>query len=666
MLPAILLCISGNIFSKHHCPYNGEWLLERIFNYKSNIINNTDTTIKQLYLKHTVKSLRRNPTLFIVPTMYTIAKGKREYIRETYGNVTIYGNEILDFTPLIVCGTIRKNKKAMPIIINYVMPNLYSELLFSEQVLSPFHKNNAKFYEYKWTSKTDSTTMLTFTSRINNTRLVEGYATVDISNGRIIDCCLKGSYDMLDYIVNVDMGKNRNDFILPQSCDINTTFRFMGNKIGYQLKAIYSDSKMIMPDSLVTDQDVMANYRLIPLDDNEIQIYSQYKQQLLEQKDSTIGYKNRKDITEKTLNAIEDNLLNSIKLKSSNASVNISPLLDPLQLSYSNRRGLSYKMKIDTKYNLSLDKYITFKPSIGYNFKINKFFYSAPFRYTISQKKGNWLELIVANGNRITHSSVIEMLNGTNIDTIDFHKLKLDYFNDQRIKLYGNISLSSKIGLMLGCTYHNREAVNKSMLVSLGKQSNYRSFAPLLTISYSPTPQWPLFTANYERSIKGILGSNIEYERWEFDTSYKKELGSLRNLSLRLGGGLYTNRSSTYFVDFENFHEDYLPDGWEDEWTGNFQMLNSDWYNASEYYLRMNVTYESPLMIISRLPIIGKFVETERLYAGMLQIQHTRPYSELGYGFTNKYCSVGAFASILNGSFHEFGCKFTFELFRKW
>ena len=114
------------------------------------------------------------------------------------------------------------------------------------------------------------------------------------------------------------------------------------------------------------------------------------------------------------------------------------------------------------------------------------------------------------------------------------------------------------------------------------------------------------------------------------------------------------------------FQEEYLPEGWDDEWTGNFQLLNSEWYNASRYYIRMNASYESPLMVVSRLPLLGKFIETERLYLGVVRLQSTRPYCELGYGFTNKYFSVGAFASFLNTSFQEFGCKFTFELFRRW
>ena len=71
------------------------------------------------------------------------------------------------------------------------------------------------------------------------------------------------------------------------------------------------------------------------------------------------------------------------------------------------------------------------------------------------------------------------------------------------------------------------------------------------------------------------MQSNIKYERWEFDASFKKVLHSLRKYNLRAGGGFYTNKSTDYFVDFANFHDNYIPGGWDDDWTGDFQLLNS-------------------------------------------------------------------------------------------
>ena len=95
---------------------------------------------------------------------------------------------------------------------------------------------------------------------------------------------------------------------------------------------------------------------------------------------------------------------------------------------------------------------------------------------------------------------------------------------------------------------------------------------------------------------KGILGSNMKYSRWEFDGQYIFNMTKLKSLSFRAGCGFYTSHSKNwYFLDYTNFRENNLPGGWNDEWTGEFELLNSNWYNASNYYVRTNVTYESPL-----------------------------------------------------------------------
>ena len=140
----------------------------------------------------------------------------------------------------------------------------------------------------------------------------------------------------------------------------------------------------------------------------------------------------------------------------------------------------------------------------------------------------------------------------------------------------------------------------------------------------------------------------------------------MRILNLRAGAGFYTQRNSNYFADFENFRANNLPTGWEDDWAGQFQLLNSLWYNQSDYYVRGHVSFDTPMLALSYLPWVGRYLEVERIYLSALSIQHTRPYMELGYGFTTRYFSTAVFTNLLGGKIQEVGCKFTVELFRRW
>ncbi len=120
---------------------------------------------------------------------------------------------------------------------------------------------------------------------------------------------------------------------------------------------------------------------------------------------------------------------------------------------------------------------------------------------------------------------------------------------------------------------------------------------------------------DYEQGFKKLLGSNIDYGRAEFDAQTILYASRRRSYSMRFGTGFYTRRGAHWdFVDYTNFHDNNIPGGWNDEWSGDFELLSSYWYNASDYYLRANFTYESPMILTAWLPLIGRYVESERLY----------------------------------------------------
>jgi hypothetical protein len=358
---------------------------------------------------------------------------------------------------------------------------------------------------------------------------------------------------------------------------------------------------------------------------------------------------------------IGDNLVNSTHADAGAFSMNISPILNPLYFEYSQSRGFSYRLKFGLQYTWNSHRYLTFNPYFGYNFKKQQFYYTAPLRMNYNPKRNGYAELTWANGNRINSGYLVEDIQKRMGPDFEVPEFKDEYF-----QLINNVEAFDWLEITSGIVYHRRRSSNRSLMRDLGLPEEYRSFAPTLTFHITPWRKGPMLTANYERGFPHVFDSNLKYERWEFDASHKIKLGSLRLLNWRAGAGLYTNRSSDYFVDYTNFRDNNLPSGWEDEWTGQFQLLNSMWYNESDYYLRGHMSFESPLLALGWTPLVGHFVETEMIYASVLSIEHTHLYSEVGYGFTNRYFSTGIFAGFLNHKFQNFGCKFTIELFKRW
>ena len=118
-------------------------------------------------------------------------------------------------------------------------------------------------------------------------------------------------------------------------------------------------------------------------------------------------------------------------------------------------------------------------------------------------------------------------------------------------------------------------------------------------------------------------------------------------------------------MDYVDFAARNLPQGWSDDIGGTFQMLDGRWYNASRHYLRGNITYETPFLLLYPVSRLLSFVQKERIYAGILFMPHLNPYLEIGYGLATHLFDMGVFIGNEQGKFTSVGCKFTFELFNK-
>ena len=648
-------------------------ILEKIYEYHDTHICEIHDLQDKVYAKFRFNVEKRNAILWLIPSMYVLAKDPREYIRESYNDVIFMNEHDFKVKRQVVTGTIRKNRKAMPIIIDYNTPRIYDITLYDEYMLSPFNRINKFYYRYKQIRQSDGTTRLEFKPKLYNTQLVNGFAIVETETGKIIRTVMNGEFDMLSFCTEVKHDDNDTLALVPTQCTTAATFRFMGNRVSTVFNSRNHQTKSL-PDSSNEDNSMqmMDSLRPIPLAESDKRIYEALARQQREEEEAAAA-----DTTKHKKNKwkhffwdiVGDNLVTPLAAESKDrgAVFRLSPIINPLNVRYSGSKGVSYKMDISLRYKFNEKRYLTFEPVLGYNFKIRHFYFTAPLRMTYNPKRNGYVQIKWGNGNRISNSTVLDQINHEHGDTIKFKEPDADKFTDNYVELNNNIMLYDWFDLELGFVYHQRVAVNKKLMEKYDVPTTYRSFAPRVCMKFHP---WlnlgPTFTVDYERSFKNAVKSNIKYERWELDAQWKKRIPGLRVLNLRSGYGFYTDRSDNYFLDYSNFYDNNLPEGWNDNWSGNFQLLDSKVYNESSYYFRNNVSYETPMLFATWLPYIGKYIEKERLYFSNVIVQHARPYFELGYGLTNRYVSLGFFVSFYNASFQEAGITFDFELFKRW
>ena len=663
----------------------GKLIRNRVFAYRDSVIRlKPDSFITENYTKIRYHHKKRNILLLTIPGLYDAMRGEeRDYFCESYSTLTITNHE----TPLkelchLYVSTIRKNRHALNNIRNFLRPNIYNETVFEDFLLSPFYRFNRRYYRYNYNVDDKNYTKIEFKPRRVNTQLVKGSAWVENQTGKIIKYEIAGMYDMTKFSMKTELGNEGFKSLIAKKCDIDAEIKYLGNRIQVAVTSV-NDCDISLPDSVRDrkDWELMNQVRPIPLNEEDKKVIEEHFliQKILNNKvaDSlqtdTIAKPKRNLARHILWDIVGDNLWNKITTNFGNDSkgyLRIGPLFNPLYFGYSNSKGVVYKIKLNANYNFTEKSRIALGFKGGYSFKQRLFYFNIPLQYTFNKKHNGYLLSEIDKSSPITNSSVQnkvkEEFQGNT--TIDFEKMDLDYFKNMTYRLLCNYDFNPYIGILGGCVYHRRSAVNPTNFHHLGLRTVYHTLAPLIQIQYRPSGwKGPYFTADYEAGLKGIMGGDAAYGRWEFDASYIHQLSSMRSWSLRAGLGFYSFKGDDhYFLDYSNFQAENLPGGWQDNWSGQFELLQSEWYNASDYYVRVNSTYESPLMLLSWLPIVGKVIEKERIYMSALAVRNYFPYVECGYGFTNNIFSMGIFTGFSSKHFEGFGFKFGLELFEKW
>ena len=647
-------------------------MIRRIYNYPQTV----DTTglchsYTYSYRRHTIHVRKRNFTLLAVPSMYFIAHGdNRKYISEAYDKITFNGQRQFNTQRMITLTTIPHHRKTMPTLLKYLTPQIYNETIIENHLLSPFNRHNHVFYRYKVTFLLNGTARVSFKPRQNNTQLIRGTALVDYATGRVNEMTFSGEYDMINFTLHLIMGETERKSLLPEKCELSCNFKFIGNLTEAKYIAYYGLPK-ILPDSIVDSDDIALIKQVRPdtLDHEEQTIYDRYYEMAARKSAAAVVEKKKNKLKTIFWDIIGDHLVNRIKSNFGDKDqgyIRINPIANPLYMGYSHRRGITYKFNIRSSYNFSDNSELWGVFKAGYSFKQHQFYMRVPMIYYYNKHHNGFLQLEFNNGDRINNTSVSDHIEDN--DRTKDYKPHLNTFKDMSLRVVNNYDISDKFGFQIGFILHRRTALNKAAFEQAGLTFRYRSFAPVVELEYRPFGwKGPILTLDYERSIRGSRQENTAYERWEIDGQYIRNMSRLQCLSLRLGTGFYTWKDhNSCFLDFANFRENNIPGGWNDEWSGEFELLSSKWYNESKYYVRANATYESPLLITSRLPWVGHFIETERIYVSALSVKQLHPYFELGYGFTTRLFSVGMFVANRNGKFSGFGCRFGLELFRHW
>jgi len=654
--------------------------LGRLYGYINTIPTDSIPEDIRVYSKSTFDVDKRNILLMGVPTLYHIEHGKRRhFIGESYSTLKFKNTTSFEEHRHIDVTSLPHHRHIFPTITGFLTPDLYRTTMFKKSVLSPFVKTNKKYYSFHISMADDSTVILKFKPRLNSTQLVKGFATVDYNTGRIKHANFSGEFDMIKFNIDVDMFEKGFLSLLPKVSRLKVWFNFLGNKVRGAHSSFFGRPH-ILPDSIrdLDDRVAFDTLRAEPLNKHEARLYfiedSLKEAAKLAEADTTIIPKKRYFWENKKWERIGDNLFNSVRTNfgtNNKGWLKLTALLNPQYFSYSHTKGFTYRYDLKLGYVFTPNRNLYARVKTGYRTKQHRFFLQLPFDFNYNLRRNGRLQLYVDMGNIIRNSSIQNEIfpeddyrYEENRDTYNLY----DFVN-YHWALTNNYDISDYVSFNAGVGYYTRSALHKDHFKQWNLPTRYNSVALSTEWTWRPTG-WD--GANLSLSYEWGKGldmpdkAKLDYHRLEIDARRLIRLRSLCSLSLRLGAGCYLDKRNNYFLDYKNFHENNLPGGWNDDWTGDFQLLSYNWYNFSNYYVRANVTYERPFMLAAWIPLVGRFIESERMYTNALSLQELSPYVEFGYGFTTRFACVGLFFNLVKGKIEGTGARFTFELFKKW
>lgn len=708
---AFALASAGNTgSSSRRVESPADTLMARVFAYAQNNGGHIGHYENTVYTKFHISSHTRNFLLKLLPHSIDPPKGRRRFFGENMTRYSYIGLGILDRKEVAFYSTMSKLRKIPDILHTNLNAMIYEPTIYPGRLLSPFNRRNSRHYKYEIDSVSresggGGTALLSFTPKYGNAQLVKGKARVDCATGKVEKVVFDAVYDrILKMNAGFDMGEGGGTAsLLPRKARLKMGYRWGGNSVDVDMDSRISCENVTSArhaDSLrhlaASDGRGIAAMSQLRGDTASVVRSKEYfdtrrPQPLSPEEDSLYAAAQRERAAagrRSEAPTLEDILLSRHSVSfNDNATLALPAVFTPSMFQWSGSRGVSVQTRLRFNLNMPDGRYAALSPRVGYSFKQKQLYWNVPLDILLLPSKGMGVQAAVRNGNRI-YSSVQarevreELEKYSDYDSLlnVFDRYDFNYYNDFYTDAALYVEPAAGLKLRAGLAYHDRRLKNWNSVASdNGMKKRYKSVAPHIDLEFTPglryasvsgrripvRASWPTFRASAEKGMQW-RGCNSRYERWEFDATYKITLPALSSVYLRCGGGLFTDRKETYFVDYENFSFHNMPTGWDDDMLGEFQLLDRNWYNESNYYTLLCTAYESPALLMSRAPGISKLVKQERVYLNAVSLHALKIYIECGYGISTSFFDGALFMGAGNASQIELGAKISLRFFDNW
>lgn len=617
--------------------------------------------------------VKRGRFMKAIPFFHLLDDGADSYFSEFIGGLTFTNPDIYNQTLYSISSKkSRFFEEHMKLIVApSIKLNPYSQYLYG-YIYSPLAHKGGKYYDFSvdscWVSGAalsgggEVYYRISFVPRIGSYKFVEGSMVVASRNWTLREMSFSGGMEFVDFSIGLQMGNEFSpDEFLPQRISILADADVMGTVLkGRYVSSIYYDKispKRITSGTAEQKEDLDLS-ELFPTQEGTI---SSIAQRINDYRDS-VRVKDNVSQQHASAQIWKFMLRNHTVNLQNEGQLKFSPLVSPILFHFSTSQGLSYTQRFKYLKRQHDGRGIMLQPRLGYNFKFRELYWGVEGGYTHSPRRLGEMFFDVGNGNKVFARQDAGISGNIAVTDNGFRFTYAKVGN--KVEISNGFTVSADAALLQYVEIHN-------------STNRYVTFVPEVEFQYTPHQyyyldgnrkvylysRYPTFTLNFAHAIKGVFSSTTKYNKVEFDMQQKLYVGPMHTLHYRVGFGVFFDYKHLYFAQFNNLKRNILPEGWDDDIGGSFHLLNSVRYNEFDKYLRANVKYDAPLLLLPTLLKRVKYITRERLYCNLLFVDVMDPYIELGYGLGTSIFNVGIFWGGEISKCDKIGLKFTFEIF---
>ncbi len=146
--------------------------------------------------------------------------------------------------------------------------------------------------------------------------------------------------------------------------------------------------------------------------------------------------------------------------------------------------------------------------------------------------------------------------------------------------------------------------------------------------------KYPTFSLNYTKGIKGLLGSNADFDKWRFTISDDKNFKLAGSLKYKLGIGGFINTNKVYIQDYQHFNGNRFLGA--SEYVNSFQLAKYYAYsNTSSFFALGHIEHHFNGLLTNKIPLFKRLNWTLVGGSNAFYINKTNNYFEVFGGIEN-------------------------------